>query len=109
MENRRRFPRFESTFQVKYCPEGIGDGCGYTIADDISEGGIKMPASSGIVNKGDVVKLYMKNDAWKKYVLAIGKVKWATALHRDAPLDEEIGIEFINSPTPEISKFIKSI
>ena len=109
MENRRKFPRFDSIFQVKYCPEGNGNGCGYTLADNVSLGGIKMPASSGIVNKGDVVKIYMKNNAWKKYVLAVGKVKWAIPLQRRAPLDEEIGIEFINSPTPEVNKFIKSL
>ena len=84
MYDRRRFPRFESTIQMKYGPEGNDKRFSYTIAGDISKGGIRMPALSGIVNKGDLVMVdgrpdvdaYMSNEGEAKANLIVIAEKW---------------------------------
>ncbi len=108
MYDRRRFPRFDSAIQMKYGPEGNDKRFSYTIADDISKGGIRIPALSGIVNKGDVVKLDIMPTYGKYHILATGKVKWIKPINRVAPLDEEVGIEFVSANPEEIERLIKA-
>src|SRR4030042_4147134 len=107
MENRRRFPRFDSTFQVKYLPAGKNMPLGYTISNNISRGGLCMPTSSGIINKGDIVKLDMENKDGKSYIPATGKVKWLKKVAPSAPLEEEAGIEFTDINSASIEEFLK--
>lgn len=107
MENRRRFPRFDSTLQVKYLPEGKNIPCGYTVSSNISRSGLNMPASSLIINKGDTVKLDMKSRDGAGYIFATGKVKWLKFLDHKAPLDEEVGIEFTDIRSADIDKLLK--
>ena len=108
MENRRIFPRFESTFQIRYFIEGKSTPTGYTISTDVSRGGLRMPSSSGIVNKGDVVKLDIGSAGDKRRIAATGKVKWLKNIDRDAPLDEEVGIEFIDIKPADINKLLEA-
>jgi len=108
MENKRRFPRSSSTFQVKYYPESKKVPFGYTLSNDISRGGLCMSASSGTINKGDTVKLEMENKETREYIPATGKVRWLRALGRNAPLDEEVGIEFTEIDPAEIDKLLKN-
>ena len=71
MEDKRKFPRFDSTFQIKYGPEGNDEQFSYTLSDDFSRGGLRMPALSGIVNKGDVVKLDINSGKWQRLIQII--------------------------------------
>ena len=108
MENRRRFPRFDSTFQIRYFPEGRNTPSGYTISSDVSEGGLRMPASSGVINKGDIVKLDMESTDGTGYIFATGRVKWLKVLNKTAPLDEEVGIEFTDIHSADVDKLLKN-
>ena len=67
-----------------------------------------MPASSGIINKGDTVKLDMENKGTREYISATGKVRWLRTLGRNAPLDEEVGIEFTGIQPIDIDKLLKN-
>jgi hypothetical protein len=107
MDERRKFPRFESTFQIKYCCEGKADKCGYTLADNISKGGLRMPALSKIAGNGDVINLELKTNDGKGYVSTAGKIRWTKTIRRAAPLDEEAGIEFSKALKININKLIK--
>ena len=108
MENKRKFPRFETAFQVKYCPEHNNRLSSYTIASDVSRGGLRIPIPSGIINKGDAINLDMKTNDGKRHILAIGIVKWLKSINRNAPLDEEAGIEFVETNPSDIDRLIKS-
>jgi len=81
---------------------------GYTISNDLSRGGLCMPASSGIINKGDTVKLDLENKGTREYISATGKVKWLRTLDRNAPLDEEVGIEFTSIQSTDLDKLLKN-
>jgi c-di-GMP-binding flagellar brake protein YcgR len=109
MRERRRFPRFESAVQIKYYPQGNDSQFSYTLSNDISKGGISMPALSGVVNKGDIINLDIIAGDKKEHISATGKVKWIKPLNRIAPLDEEMGIEFISADPSGIDKLIKVI
>ena len=89
MEERRKFPRFETSFQVKYYPLSESSRFGYTIANDISRGGISMPALSTIAKDGEIIRMDINNRDGKGYVSATGKVKWSSPLKRKALLDEK--------------------
>jgi hypothetical protein len=108
MDNRRRFPRFGSALQMKYGPAGNGQQFSYTISEDISKGGLRMPALSGIFKKGDMVKLDILPTYIRCHVLATGKVKWVKPINRIAPLNEEVGIEFVNADPDDIDRLIKA-
>ena len=108
MQDRRRFPRCDCTLQMKYGPEGKDKQSGYTISNDISKGGISMPALSGVVNKGDIIKLDIILTRGKYHISATGKVKWVKPINRMAPLDEEVGIEFVIANPEEIERLINT-
>ncbi|OGX00198.1 MAG: hypothetical protein A3I73_01155 [Omnitrophica bacterium RIFCSPLOWO2_02_FULL_45_16] len=108
MEDKRRFPRFDSTLQIKYSPKGKDAQFSYTLSNDISKGGLRMPALSGIVNKGEIVKLDINSSGGNGHILATGKVKWIKPLNRIAPLDEEMGIEFVDVNPADIDRLIKN-
>ena len=108
MQDKRMFPRFDSTLQIKYSPETNDKQFSYTLSSDISKGGLRMPALSGIVNKGDLIKLDIAQPYSKDRILAKGKVKWIKPINRIAPLDEEMGIEFVDANPADIDILIKS-
>lgn len=67
-----------------------------------------MPICSAIAHHGAVVKLDLKGNNGKDHVLATGKIRWTRPLMREAPLDEEAGIEFVDIVQSEIDRFIKT-
>ncbi|MCX5666177.1 MAG: PilZ domain-containing protein [Candidatus Omnitrophica bacterium] len=78
------------------------------MSNDLSRGGLCMPASSGVLSKGDTVNLDMENKDTREYISATGKVKWLKTLDRNAPLDEEVGIEFTSIQPTDIDKLLKN-
>ena len=107
MQDKRVFPRFDSTLQIKYCPKGNDSQSGYTLSNNISKGGLNMPALSGIVNEGDMIKLDIDPCDGVGHVYATGKVKWVKPISRIAPLDEEMGLEFVDVNPADIDRLIK--
>lgn len=81
---------------------------GYTISSDVSRGGVRMPVASGVIGKGDIVKLDMESIDGTGYIFATGRVKWIKTLNRSATLDEEAGIEFIDIHSADIEKLLQT-
>ncbi len=107
MENRREFPRLETSFQIKYYPLSNNSQFGYTIANDVSRGGLSMPALSTIAKDGDIVKMDINNRDAQGAISITGKVKWASMLTRKGLLDEKIGVEFIDIVPADIDRLVK--
>lgn len=108
MENRRKFPRVEKSFQVKYYPQSKSSRFGYTIANDISRGGISIPALSSIAGNGEILRMDINNRDGKGTISATGKVKWVSPLKRKALLDERVGIEFTNIAPADLDRLVKT-
>ena len=108
MENRRRFPRFDASFQVKYCPANDGTRFGHTVAYNISRGGLCIPALSGIAKKDAVIRMDINNNDGKNSISATGRVRWASMLKRKAPVDENAGVEFIDIAPGDLDRLIKA-
>jgi Tfp pilus assembly protein PilZ len=109
MEEKRKFPRFDSSFQIKYSPKDKASRCSYTISDNISKGGLCMPALSRVINKDDTITLDINSGNRKKHILATGKVIWTRPINRVAVLDGKMGIEFTSVDSIEIDNLIKAI
>ena len=107
MENRRRFPRIDASFQIKYHPISNISHFGYTIADDVSRGGLGMPALSEIAKNGSVIKLNINNRDGDGVIAATGKIKWSRALKRKGVLDEKVGIEFLDISPFDIDRLVR--
>ena len=107
MENRRKYPRIETSFQVKYYPASKHSQIGYTIANDVSRGGLSMPALSDIAKNGDIVSMDINNRDGKGSLFATGKVRWISPIKRKALLDQKVGIEFIDIASADIDRLLK--
>ncbi len=106
MENRRKFPRLDATFEIKYYPVTNYARYGYTISNNISRGGVCMPALSLIAKSGEVIKMDIKNGG-KGPISATGRVKWNKTRSREALLDEDVGVEFINVAPADIDNLLQ--
>ena len=107
MENRRKFQRFETSFQVKYYPHSKDSQFGYTIVNDVSRGGLSMPALSSIAKKGDLIKMDINNRDGKGSISATGKVRWASPIKRKALLDQRAGVEFVDIAPADIDRLVR--
>ena len=107
MENKRKFPRVTASFQVKYYPSSDENHFGYTIANDVSMGGLNMPALSSIAKAGDVIRLDIKKSDIKDRIFATGRIKWTTALKRKALVDQKVGIEFLDISPIDAERLVK--
>ena len=106
MENRRRFPRFEDASQIRYYLPKDDGSFGFTIANDVSRGGLSMPALSHIAKNGEVIRLDINNNR-RGRISATGQVRWVKKIKRKALLDEQAGIEFIDIAPADADKLIK--
>ena len=106
MEDKRRFPRFESAFEVEYYPQGNDSISSYTISKNVSRGGISFPALSRFVKNGDIIKLEINTNDDKSRILAKGQVRWTRPLQRSAPLDSEVGIEFTKISPNDVERLV---
>jgi hypothetical protein len=107
MENRRKFPRFESSLQVKYHPSTDNAQFGYSILSDVSRGGIRMPALSNIAPDGGLIRMDIKKGDGKGNIPVVGRIRWSKMFKREAPLDKEIGIEFVDIAPDDIDRLIR--
>ena len=106
MEDRRRYPRVQKSFQVKYHPLLEKSQFSYTIASDVSKGGISMPALSAIAKNGGIVKMDINNCDGKGSICATGKVRWVNPIKRKALLDTKTGIEFIDIAPADVERLV---
>lgn len=108
MENRRKFPRLDATFEVKYYPVTNYTRYGYTISNNISRGGLCMPALSLIAKNDETIKMDINNSDGKGPISAIGRVRWNRTRSREALLDEDVGVEFINIAPVDIDRLMQN-
>ncbi len=108
MIERRKFPRFERPFEVRYSDPKKSILQNYTISKDISKSGIRIPCSGSIQNN-DILNLDIDLNGGKPTLSAAGKVVWIRKSARPAVLDLEAGLEFINVVSKEIDAFIKNL
>ena len=93
MDERRRFPRYECAFEVKYGTPGKAAIEGYTASKNISRIGIRIPVSR-IVKHGDTLNLAIDTNDKKGRVSATGKVRWIKNITRPSLLELDAGVEF---------------
>lgn len=107
MENRRKFPRLDATFEIKYYPVTNYARYGYTISNNISRGGISMPALSLIAKNGETIKMDINNNEDAGPISAVGRVRWNKTRAREALLDEDVGVEFIDIAPADIDRLMQ--
>lgn len=105
MKESRKFPRYEFPIEVKYYPPEDSSKHSFTIASNISLGGIRMPVISDIVKQGNTINLEILLGQGSS-IPAVGAVKWIKMSKREALLDEEVGIEFIKVSPAKIKSLI---
>lgn len=106
MKNRRKSQRFDTAFQIKYYPVESRKRFGYTIAENISRGGLRMPALSTMVKTGKLVRLEMKENGEDAPIPAEGRVVWVRHLKRKALLNAEVGVEFTSVKSEDLAQLI---
>ncbi len=108
MEERRRFPRYECAFEVKYSTRGNATVESHTISKNVSRGGIRLPVSR-IIRTGDLLNLDIDTNDKKLRVSAIGKVRWTNSIGRPAPLEFDAGVEFTKIDTRDAEKLVETV
>lgn len=106
MKERRRFPRYESSLEVKYSTKGSASIEGYTVSKNISRVGICMPVSR-IVNVGDMLNLKIDPNDKKGPVDALGKVVWAKNIARPSHLELDAGLEFTRLDSADAERLLQ--
>lgn len=106
---RRKFPRYESAFEVEYTTEGTAAIESYSISKNISRGGICIRVSR-IVQTGDILKLNIDPKDDKGPVSAVGRVVWKKDTEKNpAVLETDAGIEFTEINPYEIERLLEKV
>jgi hypothetical protein len=95
MEDKRRFPRYENAFEVKYSSQSRTGVDGYSVSTNVSRGGLRLPLSS-FIKTGDTLRLRIDPSDSRGNVDAVGRVVWARHVGRPAVLQIDAGVEFTN-------------
>ena len=107
MEERRRFPRYDCAFEVRYSPQGDAKE-NYTVSKNVSRGGIRLPVSR-IVKNGDTLKLDIDINQKRGRVFAIGKVRWLKEISRPSPLGLDAGLEFTKIDSLDVERLVETV
>ena len=108
MEERRRFPRYEAAFEVKYSTKGTAGIEGYTVSKNISRVGLRLPVSR-IVKHGDTLNLAIDANDKRGHVPAVGKVVWVKSIARRAPLELDAGVEFTKLNPQDAERLLETV
>lgn len=108
MEERRRFPRYDCAFEVKYSTRGNAAIEGYTVSKNVSRVGIRLPISR-IVKNGDTLKLDINANDKGNPVTAIGKVVWVKKIERLSPLELDAGVEFVKIDPQHAERLLATV
>lgn len=107
MVERRRAPRYNCDFEVRYSTDGIASVESYTIAKNISRYGICIPVSH-VVKKGDTLRLNINTSDNESSITATGKVVWTGDIENPPLAQLNAGIEFIQVDPNDVEMLIKS-
>ena len=108
MKERRRFPRYDSAFEVKYSTKGKASIESYTVSKNISRIGIRIPVSR-IIKNGDIINLDIDPNDNKGPVAVVGKVAWIKEVDRPALLEVDAGVEFVKIDPAEVERLLKTV
>ena len=108
MIERRRFPRYDCSYDVDYATDSLASLEGRSVAEDISKGGMRLPVSR-IVRKGDVLKMDIYPSRKEYPVSARGRVRWVQEARDALPFNVDAGIEFISIELDDIDKLLHLI
>lgn len=108
MEERRRFPRYEAAYEVKYSTQGNAAIESHTVSKDVSRLGLRIPVSR-IVKEGNVLTLDIKPYNSGDFVRITGRVVWTRRLTRPAVLESDAGIEFTRIDSALSEKLLQPV
>ena len=108
MIERRRYPRYECSYDVDYYTYGLVSLEGRSVAEDISKGGVRLSVSK-IVRKGDVLKMDIYPSSKEHPVSARGKVRWVRKAKDALSFNVNAGIEFTSIEPNDINKLLHFI
>jgi len=108
MEEKRRTPRYDGTFEIRYFSPKNASLNYYTISKDISKLGLRMPAADS-VREGDLLNLDIALHSSVPKISAIGRVIWTRPIPRPSLLKKEAGIEFVNIKQDDINKLLQTV
>ena len=107
MKDKRRFPRYDCSFAVRYTTRGTASLESMTIAEDISRSGIRLPVSR-IVKEGDVLALYIYPREESGAVSATGVVKWTLHRPKEQRYNVDAGVQFTDIESSDVDRLIPS-
>ena len=105
MIERRKFPRYDCSYDVDYATSGLASLEGLSTAEDISRGGMRLSVSR-IVRKGDVLKMDIYYSRKDYPVSAKGRVRWVQEARDALPFNVDAGVEFISIESDGIDKLL---
>ncbi len=105
MKDKRRFPRYDCSFAVRYTTRGTASLESMTIAEDISRSGIRLPISR-MVKAGDVLALYIYPKEESGAISATGIVKWIQQRPKEQKLNVDAGIQFTDIESNDADRLI---
>lgn len=92
MDDKRRDPRYEKAFEIRYSSRKDTSTKHYTVSKNVSKSGICMPAAS-FLKTGDRLRLDINLHGSKASLSADGLVTWTKPIPRPALLGIEAGIK----------------
>lgn len=108
MEDRRRFPRYDCAYEVRYSTQGNAEIESHTVSKNISRVGIRMPVTR-IVKPGDRLKLDIDANDKRGRITIEAKVVWTKAIRRPAPLQLDAGLEFLKVKPNDAERLLQQV
>ncbi len=108
MIERRRFPRYDCAFNVKYCTRGIAAIESTSTSSNISRMGIRLRVSR-IIKIGDMLELDIDPADKKGSVTAIGRVVWTNSPNDVSRFEQDAGIEFKRVDPSEVERLLQPL
>lgn len=105
MDDKRKHPRYEKAFEIRYTHHRDTSTKHYTVSKNVSKSGICMPAAS-FLKAGDSLKLDINLHGSIASVSANGKVAWIKPISRPALLGVEAGITITDIGNGELEQLL---
>lgn len=108
MIDRRKFPRYNCSYDVDYYTYGLLSSNGSGVAEDVSKGGMRISVSNAL-KRGDVLRINISPSKESPSISARGKVRWVQKAEDPSLLNLDAGIEFVSIEPDDIDKLLRVI
>lgn len=105
MRERRRFPRYNCSYNADYYTYGLVSLEGRTVGEDISEGGMRLSISK-IIRKGDVLRMGVHASSKECPIYVRCKVKWVQKTKDELKFNVYAGVEFVSAEPEDVNKLL---